>query len=332
MTLNESNPGGRPASAERDPGLDRLYRAAGREEPPAHLDAAILAAAHREAGARPQALRRAALRRWHVPVSIAAVIVLSVSLVTLVGEEGGEQLTQAPPPAPAQPPVAQPAPPASALSESTQPRPPTTTPAQPQPPVARATPPAPALSERTQPHPSAAVPGVGSPAPREDARAEGALSGLGSMKDSITGETAGPAASKAAGAASAPDDAARSRPEPFRDAPSAVERRAAEPQAVPAEEFAARAPAAAERSGAPKVAAPAAKPLSRPRAMAQARKEEASVGAPTPVWHGFEKEPPQRWLERISELKRLERVADAEAMLAEFKRRFPDHPLPPGLP
>ena len=79
--------------AGRDPRLDRLYRDVAREEPPAHLDAAILAAAHREAGARPRSLS-ARLRAWRVPVSIAAVVMLSVSLVTLVREEGGDDLMQ----------------------------------------------------------------------------------------------------------------------------------------------------------------------------------------------------------------------------------------------
>ena len=83
MALNERDP--------RDPRLERLYRDAAREAPPAHLDAAILAAARRGVGARPSGLS-AALRRWHVPVSIAAVIVVSVSLVILMKEEGGERL------------------------------------------------------------------------------------------------------------------------------------------------------------------------------------------------------------------------------------------------
>lgn len=306
MALNEGNQGGEPEGAGRDSGLDRLYRAAGREEPPAHLDAAILAAAHREAGARPQTLRRAALRRWHVPVSIAAVIVLSVSLVTLVREEGGEQLMQAPPPIPAQPPAKPADQPAPAVSEMPQSRPRAAAPAQP--PAVR---PAPAR-----------------PAPREEARSDEAPAALGRMTDSVTGARPGPMAPQGAGALSAPETTARSQAEPFKDAPVAAERRAEAPQTVPVEEHDR---ATAERSGAPK-AAPAAKPLSRPRAMAQARKEVASADAPAPAWHGYEKEPPQRWLERISELNRLERVADAEAMLAEFKRRFPDHPLPPGLP
>jgi hypothetical protein len=48
-----------------------------------------------------------------------------------------------------------------------------------------------------------------------------------------------------------------------------------------------------------------------------------------PVWHGFEKEPPQKWRARIEELRRQGRAAEAEEMLSEFKRRFPELPLPP---
>jgi hypothetical protein len=49
------------------------------------------------------------------------------------------------------------------------------------------------------------------------------------------------------------------------------------------------------------------------------------------AWHGFEKEPPEKWLARIEELKVQGRGAEAQEMLAEFKRRFPQHPLPAGL-
>ncbi|HEU0290576.1 MAG TPA: hypothetical protein VFR39_07490 [Burkholderiales bacterium] len=316
MALNEINPGGTPESAERDSGLDRLYRATGREEPPARLDAAILAAAHREVGARPRT-RPHAPRRWQVPVSIAAVVVLSVSLVTVVREEGGEQLLHVPPP-PSMPDVAQ--------------SPPLAAPAQP--PVAQPAPSAPAVSER-QLRPSVATPDPARAARREDTRASDAPVTLGNMTDRSAGGPAGSVVSPSAGALSAPDSAGLRQPQPFRDAPSPAERRAVAPQATaPAEDLAARAPATAERSVAPKVAAPAPKPAAAPlaKAMLEARKEAASADAPAPVWQGFEKEPPQRWLDRIAELRRLERVADADAMLVEFKRRFPSHPLPPALP
>ncbi len=54
------------------------YRAGAQDEPPAKLDAAILAAARREVRQpRPR-------RNWQMPVSIAAMLVISVSLVLIV--------------------------------------------------------------------------------------------------------------------------------------------------------------------------------------------------------------------------------------------------------
>lgn len=57
--------------------LSGYYRAGSTEEPPAHLDAAILAAARREV-----ALSRFA-RSWHLPASVAAVLVIGVSLALM---------------------------------------------------------------------------------------------------------------------------------------------------------------------------------------------------------------------------------------------------------
>src|SRR5262245_51023381 len=81
----------------RDPLLDRLYAASAREEPPVTLDDAIRAAARREVHARPRPLS-ARLRAWRTPVSIAALLVLSASLVMLMREEGADQFYHAPPP------------------------------------------------------------------------------------------------------------------------------------------------------------------------------------------------------------------------------------------
>ena len=56
-----------------------------------------------------------------------------------------------------------------------------------------------------------------------------------------------------------------------------------------------------------------------------------AIGKSRPaVWEGFEKEPPEKWLARIEELRRQGRSAEAEEMLAEFKRRFPEHPRAAG--
>ena len=64
------------------------YRAVGREEPPPELDARILDAARRAATSRP---RR---RRWVLPASIAAVIVLSVSVALQVQRERSDMADQ----------------------------------------------------------------------------------------------------------------------------------------------------------------------------------------------------------------------------------------------
>jgi hypothetical protein len=60
--------------------LSGHYRAGSTEEPPAHLDAAILAAARREVE------RSRFSRNWHLPASIAAVLVIGVSLALMISE------------------------------------------------------------------------------------------------------------------------------------------------------------------------------------------------------------------------------------------------------
>ena len=63
-------------------GKDRIsdeYRQSATEQPPGHIDAAILAASRRGVSAGPRPL--STYRSWHVPLSIAAVVVLSVLLV-----------------------------------------------------------------------------------------------------------------------------------------------------------------------------------------------------------------------------------------------------------
>jgi type IV secretory pathway VirB10-like protein len=75
--------------------LKRIYDATPREEPPAALDAAILAAAHREAGARPGGFRFR--RDWGPPLAAAAAVVLTASLVLLTEREKPQLLDVGPP-------------------------------------------------------------------------------------------------------------------------------------------------------------------------------------------------------------------------------------------
>jgi hypothetical protein len=90
---------------ERDPKVSAAYRELGAEEPPRALDDAILAAARREAGARPAPLGlRAGRRRWYAPLATAAVLVLAVALTWNMqseqpGIESPAQRAAAPPPA-----------------------------------------------------------------------------------------------------------------------------------------------------------------------------------------------------------------------------------------
>lgn len=90
-----------------DSALARAYRETGREEPPAHLDAAILAQA------RAAAPRHGGKPRWLMPLSLAATVVLSIGVVLLMSKQGvAPEPTEVPlPAAPAvkeKPPIATP--------------------------------------------------------------------------------------------------------------------------------------------------------------------------------------------------------------------------------
>jgi hypothetical protein len=75
---------------ERDDKLERAYRGLAREEPPASLDEAILAASRR-------ALTKPSFtRRWGVPVSLAAMLVLAIG-VTLEMQHEQPGVEVAPP-------------------------------------------------------------------------------------------------------------------------------------------------------------------------------------------------------------------------------------------
>jgi hypothetical protein len=55
------------------------------------------------------------------------------------------------------------------------------------------------------------------------------------------------------------------------------------------------------------------------------------MSAPAPdrvLWHDLMNEPAGKWVQRIVEWRRAGRTADADVLLAEFRRRFPEHPLP----
>jgi resuscitation-promoting factor RpfA len=320
---------------DRDPALDQAYASGVREEPRAQLDAAILAAARREAGARPQALG-ARLRRWGAPMSVAAMVMVSVSLVTLVRDEGGDRLLH--PGAPTYR-GEEPAVPAARPESAT---PPQSAHQDPRPVRERAAP------DRTQEDRSARPPASGSPA-----------------LDDMAGESAGkPAQDQHAAASHArarpgepamakqaeqgPDVRGRSARQTeeagaLADAanPKREEEARRQPPAAPSgtdpgerDEPTGRLGQAAEGSRAP---APAATPPSPPAAKARSepRPQRRPAISDTPelaaLLKEYDAQSPRDWLGRIQDLKRAGQGEIADGMLAEFKRRYPGYPLPPEL-
>lgn len=74
----------------RDEQLSRLYREADGADPPAALDASILAAARAAVPAAPSR-RRAWWQSWTLPMSIAASVVVTVTLTLMVQQEEAER-------------------------------------------------------------------------------------------------------------------------------------------------------------------------------------------------------------------------------------------------
>ena len=87
-------------------------------------------------------------------------------------------------------------------------------------------------------------------------------------------------------------------------------------------------------SGAPREPGAAAAEPQRARVAARAQKKEGPVldaAHMAGLIKELDSQPPEKWLERIEALRREGRTADADEMLAEFKRRFPAHALPEAL-
>jgi hypothetical protein len=121
--------------------MARAYREAARELPPPTLDARILAQAR--AGVAPTTSRAAFTRRWALPVSVAALIMLSLTVVMQLSQRSAVEFDETPPAI-----VSAPAAPEPALREAATPAERKSTPAKP------ATPPE---AAPTRAAPSAAV-------------------------------------------------------------------------------------------------------------------------------------------------------------------------------
>jgi len=324
----------------RDAKLAALYRAAAREEPPPALDDAIRAAARRAVASRPQRVITSFIRAWRVPLSIAAVMVLTVSLVTIMREEAPEIML----PAGGRPSEADQkrAGPAADTGESA------------------------TVVPKTLPPHAQRSDGVGLRPP-----AQTGSSGIGLRDSRVAPDSAAESRKDMAAAGRMETDAParsapakRAPPEAFpgadgaranklgapaeklrqlaKDEASPAPARAAEtvtrtpapaalPATIPAPAAGATAEGKVQSKPEPMSADAALRETSRARVKA-APGPQSSASPPASAMGGATQSradlAPEKWLERIEDLRRQGKFEEARTSLAEFRKRFPDYELP----
>lgn len=307
MAMSERDRNHMGADDPADAGLSHLYRQGAQEAPPPHLDAAIRAAARREVGAAPRRAGTIAGSRWRLPFALAAVLVLSVSLVTLMMEEGADELSAPPAPKPTAPAAGDRA--AGAI---------------PPPAVRPKTAPTEELERKRETQPAAAPP----------ARApEGVVPGRAARQADEKRDDQAQPSTPPAEAAARPFPAAPAAGVPTRpQAEPSIRERAAAPEREKPAPLAQRAPAVpAEKVMAEESRAATAGALRREVAADEATPRASVSGLSTAVARQVQQldgEPPDKWRERIALLRREGRIAEADELLGEYQRRFPGHPLP----
>lgn len=279
-------------NAEENAEVSRRYRETAREEPSVRVEAAILEAARREAG------RPLVARNWRVPASVAAVLVIGVSL-SLLTREGVDPL----------PPLDQ------SRRQAAE--------------VAR--PAAPSLAMKGEPAPKARLDLQSRPSrdrsDRDDGKAE-VRPGDGPANQSAgTGQVTEPEVA----ASASPQVRQSDGPAATAEAPSVQQSASKKPSAsAPGLERSAGDRALAQSSVRPgaieeKQALADAEEEERARAKSL-RKEESAAAVQLDAG-----QPPERWLRSIEDLIRSRKQADARAQLAEFRKRYPDYRLPDTL-
>ncbi len=328
---------------KRDPALTRAYleTRAGIGSS-ADADARILAAAARAVGARPQIAGTPWQRRFRLPMAIAATVVLSFSVVTLVREErpGFESARETLPP-PSAAPAAAPSPAAPAAPADL-----------PEPPVA----PAPAAAPAAPP----VLPET--ELKRKAAKKEASVVARDAAKD-LPKITAAPSAQ------AGPQAAAEARPEtqakpsvllekaesPLRDqvaaaptaaapsAPRAADTSAAESSEAKQDrqrELRNADVLAASKGTSPMPAAAPPPPLppptqasTAPGAANDALKSRSGIGssATGPAGSAADAATPEAWLKLIRDLRDANKLDEARASAKRFKTRHPDFRIPEDL-
>jgi len=239
-----------------DEALRAAYRSLPPEGPGPALDAAVLGAARQGVARRSH--------NWRVPVSLAAVLVLSVAVTLRVAEEQPEIRT------------APPSPPAS--GEITKP---------------------------VVPGPdSKADAAVAGPAPQAKTRVRPETSSIGRAAKPVPSAPEKEEANVPAAPAFVPSP----------PADATEQRQAAAPPAAPA-------PATEQAAGL--AAQSGARADRRAPMMAKRSAEAPNLASDAPPLSA------EAWLDRIIELRASARYKEADESYAEFRRRFPDFPIPP---
>jgi|SRR6185503_402852 len=271
---------------------ERLYRQLPREEPPAALDAKIRAEARRAVASHPAPLVAPAGRsNWYFPVAAAAVIVLAVAVTWQVEREQGDE--GAPPASP----------PAAVLQKEQ--KLPEQVPQKKAPPEALQYAPLAKRAEKPVAEAKNQAPAA-EPKPRAPAEAarEQALSEA-AKNETLAGAIGDQAATISGARSPSREDALRERENRMR------QERPGSADAV--------APSAARPAPAPAPAsAPPSIDLQTGAIQAQGRANYAD-------------EPPEKWLERIAQLRQQGRHDEADRALAEFRKRYPDYKIPAAM-
>lgn len=287
---------------EGDDPLSRRYRALPHEEPPASLDAAILAAARRAAAPRRSPAR------WAVPVSVAAVLALAVGITQhALREQPGIEVSPAGGEYSA--PAYESAPPAA--------------------------PPASAPEKRDTPAPASALEKSATPAPTSAPKKSATPSAASAPQPAASLDKVVPTEEQAA-----PATMQRAQPKPLGDssqpvpAPQLEARQSARradaassppvAPAAPASPHSERSTERLSQQAAPSAPAAASAPMP-PRTKREATGMMANT-AKEPI-----ADPRVRELERIAQLRREGRHTEADEALAKFRRENPDYRIPEPL-
>lgn len=272
-------------------GLSKSYGELPQIELPDHLDAAILAEAHRAVGARPESRPR---RRWVVPLSMVAslfvAVIIGLQLPYLSKGPAGPQIPQEEPLASAAQDKATKSmsiPPAERARAKEAPASPNA--------------PAGGTLEKLQPAPEPAAQGA----------AGNAMAGAAPAAPESRASAAAPAPPAAAPAPAIAARRERVRAEPDNMGTAAESKPMARPEGYAGDLSEQAAP----------VAAPAAAPAEMEAQPKASLKDEASTTNLSPA----------EWLARIKRLKQEGKLDEARKELAAFKKRYPDYRVPAAI-